>query len=137
MINTQICSCNKVCDDKNIVFANSASQHTQKIIDIAKPTSGMIVNEYEIVVYNPSTASDLTVKVFTQETFLNGATKYSLVDTLQVGKSASTTGTTVDCRSFRVDTMFISGNCRLIVSNDTALGEAEGFTATIRITEII
>lgn len=63
--------------DQSASFAASALVNTTKIVDVVKPDAAVL--EYELIVLNPSTVSDLVVKLYNRETLLNGETRRSLV----------------------------------------------------------
>ena len=121
-------------NDNAITFANNAAANTQVNVDIAQPT--VVKTRYALVTYNPSTVTDLTVKVFAVETSLAAATRYALLTTISVGKSATVTGTTVNTRLNIIEGLFVGSALRLVVSNDTVLGAAEGFSAYARLREV-
>ena len=121
--------------DPTAVFANGASANTQATpITITKPTS--VSQMHQISVYNPSTVTDLTVKVFTVATDLGGADRDVLIDTLIIPKAQAVSGTTIVAYAETVYNWMNFGNGKLQVSNNTALGESDGFTATLRVREI-
>lgn len=117
--------------DQNIAFANSALVNTQINLDIVKPVN--VKDRYVITIKNPSTVSDITVKIMAKCLALGGATTYSLLDSVIIPKSQSITGTTISAKSYIVEGLFIGTDLRFVISNDTALGVAEGFTAVIRV----
>ena len=119
--------------ESTAVFANSATANTQKTIDL---TMKRPIEIYAIIINNPSTVTDLTVKVFNKEVF-GEDTKYAYITSFTVPKSQSLTGTTIDTYLVLVEGMFIGGDVRLVVSNNTALGASEGFTSTFRIREVV
>jgi hypothetical protein len=124
---------NKVGADQNAAFANSAAVNTQVTVNIAKPAS--VKNVYKFGVYNPSTVTDLTVKVFNVEPSLAGGDRLELVGTFTVPKTQSMTGTTVSMMAAAFEGCFVGTNVRLIVSNNTVLGASDGFSASIRVRE--
>ena len=93
------------------------------------------VQAYKISIYNPG-ASDLTVKLMTTEEDLGGADRDCLLDTLSVPASATVTGTAVNAYEFLTGGIFCGGDLKIVVSNDDSIGEAAGFTATLRIREV-
>lgn len=122
--------------DKNITFANNALINTQVTIDFLKPKESF--SKYIISVYNPSTVTDLTCKVFSIEENVDTTnTRYSLITTLAFAKSQAVTGTTINMITAIVQGMFAGAKLRLVFSNDTALGAAEGFTGILRVREVI
>jgi hypothetical protein len=121
--------------DPTAVFANSAGANTQATaITITKPDN--VSQMHQISVYNPSTVTDLTVKVFTVATSLGGGDRDVLVDTITIPKAQSITGTSIVAYAETVYNWMNNGNGKLQISNNTALGAAEGFTATVRVREI-
>ena len=127
----------QVSTDQTITFANSAAANNQQTVVIAAPTVG--IGEYMLTVYNPSTVTDLTVKVFAVATGLGGADRDSLLtpDPIVIPKSQVITGTTVNCYSTLVHGIFCATALKLVVSNNTVLGAAEGFSATVRLREVM
>lgn len=130
----------QIGSDLAFVFANSASANTQKTATVAVPEEGMATNDpvqaYKIAVHNPSAVTDLTVKLFTVEASLGGAARDCLLESLVVPKAATVTGTAINAHEYLVGGMFCGGALKIVVSNDTVLGGADGFTATIRIREV-
>lgn len=123
----------QVSTDQTVTYAHSAFVNTQVNVDIAKPT--MVKSRYKIIVYNPSTISDLTVKIFNTTLSLGGATRYGFLDSYTVPKSQTITGTTVSTYTKLVEGAFLATDLRLVVSNNTVLGAADGFSAYVRIRE--
>ena len=122
-------------DDQTITWDNSDAANTQKSCSFTKPAKP--IEEYELIVYNPSTVSDLTLKLFAIETDLAGDTRDALITTIPILKSQVMTGTTVNTYAKIIHGIFNGVDCKLVVSNDTALGAAEGFSATIRLREVM
>ena len=125
----------QVGTDQDVVFANSAAANTQVSLTITQPASPL--DEYELIVYNPSTVTDLTCKVFTVETALGGGDRDSYLTAFSVPKSQSVTGTTINTYIRQLHGVFNGGNLKLVFSNDTVLGAAEGFTAKARLRELV
>lgn len=125
----------KIGTDKSFVFANSALINAQATaVDVTFPPCPK--SEYMVTVYNPSTVTDLTVKIFSKALDLASDVRYGLITTLNIPKAATITGTAINTYSFFVHGAFNASDVRIIVSNDTALGVADGFTATLRIREV-
>ena len=120
--------------DQRVTWANSDPANTQKVITIIKPAQ--VIKTHSITVYNPSTVTDLTVKVLNTKA-VNGTSRDCLVTSFVVPKSQSVTGTTVNTYSVEVEGMFVGGNVKLAVSNNTVLGVADTFSADIRVDEVI
>jgi hypothetical protein len=128
----------KIGSDNAIVFANSALVNTQVSVDIAidKTTLPGARPRFTLEVYNPSTVTDLTVKLMSKALALGGAARDCLIETIIIPKSQAITGTTVNTYLNLLEGLFIGDDLKLIVSNNTALGAAEGFTAYARVREV-
>ena len=123
-----------VSTDQSVTFANSALINTQQTFTITVPEIGIC--EYMLTVYNPSTVTDLTVKVFAEAVSLGGASRDALLATVYIPKSQSISGTTVNCNSKLLHGIFCATDMKIIASNDTALGVSDGFQSTFRIREV-
>jgi hypothetical protein len=125
----------QVSTDRDITFANSALVNTQVTIDFTKPDQ--IRKKYELQVYNPSTITDLTVKVFHVEANVDSTnTRYSLVTSITIPKYQTVTGTAFGMYSTLLQNIFNGVNVRFVISNDTVLGGSDGFTAILRLKEL-
>lgn len=120
--------------DQTITFSNSDPANTQVTNTITKPDNP--VDEYELVVYNPSTVTDLTVKVFSVQASLGGGSRDALITTLSIPKSQTITGTSINTYSHYLHGIFNGTNCKLVFSNDTVLGGSDGFSAYFRLQEV-
>lgn len=128
---TGIISGTQISTDINVAFANNASANTQQNVTFTKPSS--VLSEYKIVVWNPSTVTDLTIKVMDVDA-VNGD---SLITTLSIPKKQTITGTNVQGYTNLIHGIFIGSDCKLVISNDTALGSSGGFSAIVRVREVI
>lgn len=124
----------QISTDQAVAFANSALINTQVAIDFTRPA--MTKDRYKLVCYNPSTTSDLTIKIFDKVLSIGGGTHYALIDTVTIPMSQSITGTTEEAHTKFYEGLFVGNDLRLVVSNNTALGAAAGFTAYIRLREV-
>jgi hypothetical protein len=124
----------QISTDQTIIWANSAAINTQQTVTFTKPASP--VSEYELIVYNPSTITDITVKIFNVETSLGAGTRDALVTTVSIPKSQAVTGTTINTQAKYLHGVFNGTDCKLVLSNDTVLGVADGFSAYLRIREV-
>lgn len=121
--------------DKSVTFANSAPANTQAAaITITRPANP--VKEHELIVYNPSTITDLTVKLFAVETNLGGGSRDVLIATVIIPKKQTTTGTNIEAHAKFATGLFNGADLKIQVSNDTVLGVADGFTANLRLREV-
>jgi len=89
-----------------------------------------------VTVYNPSSVTDITVKVFETATSLAENTRYVLITQFTIPKSQTITGTTIDTTSKLVHGIFNGTDVRFVLSNDTVLGASDGFSATLRLREV-
>ena len=125
----------QVGSDLNFPFASPASTpaNTQVTATLAKPSTP--VECYDIHVYNPSTVSDLTVKLFSTVTPWSGAggQAYSYIDSLTIPKSQSITGTTINAYKNQVYGLFNMYNLYMVMSNNSAMTTA--VTPVVRVTE--
>lgn len=120
--------------DQTAAFANSALVNTQVNVDFTAPVEPSLL--HVLTVENPSTVSDFTVKVFNVVAALDGATQYAYLCTLAVPKAQAITGTTITTYMFEIEGLFASGGVRLVVSNDTALGAADGDSLYFRLRKL-
>ena len=117
--------------DVPFVFAHSAPVNNQQAATITAPASP--VSEYELAIYNPSTVTDITVKLYNVEAALAGGTRDAYITSFVVPKSQLVSGTTINTYAVFVEGLFNGGNVKAVVSNNTVLGGADGFTATMRL----
>lgn len=116
---------NRIVATQDAVFANSAAAGTA--VDITLPAVDNPWTQHRdhlIVVYNPSTATALTVSINAVET-LGGGERVAQIETIAV-PAAST-------RAVLVNSLGFGESSRIRVTNDTALGLAGGFTAVVRV----
>ena len=130
----------QVGEDISFAFANSSEANAQKVATVAVPQEATeqsdALQAYKFAIHNPSAVSALTVKLFTVEKSLGGADRSCLLETIEVPKAQTIKGTAIDAYEYLVGGIFCGGDLKIVASNDTALGAAEGFTATIRIREV-
>lgn len=131
----QILKQNRVGLDQTITWANNDGANTQKTKTFTKPSVSL--SEYELIVYNPSTVTDITVKVFNVEASFGGADRDALITTLSIPKKQTQTGTEIATHAKLIHGIFNGGDCKLVLSNDTALGGSDGFSAYLRLREVM
>jgi hypothetical protein len=112
--------------DMTAAWANNAGANTSVTIDIVKPL--IPIMSYELTVYNPSTESDLTINVYQKKTALGGGDRYAFLTALNYQKTTTTAKV--------LEPLFCGGDVRLIISNDTLIGAAGAFTATLRLESV-
>ncbi|MDO8472825.1 MAG: hypothetical protein Q7T05_03305 [Dehalococcoidia bacterium] len=111
------------------VWANNAGQNTEVTNDITLPTIRTPEDVYQVVVTNPSAVSAITVKVCVKLTPVSNA-RYPELTLFGVPVS-KTNG-----YARNIQGLAAGEAIRLILSNDTALGAADGFTAEIGIRKV-
>jgi hypothetical protein len=124
----------QIGDDLSFVFANSAAANMKITATVLVPVEGRTRNDpvqsYLIGVVNPSTESDLTVKLFN----VRNNVRYYLTS-LTVPKSATIKGSVVSAYDFLVQGLFIGDALSVDVSNDTAIGATGAYSAVVTILE--
>jgi hypothetical protein len=116
----------QIGSDMTAAWANNAAANTSVTIDIVKPL--IPIMSYELTVYNPSTESDLTINVYQKKTALGGGDRYAFLTALNYQKTTTTAKV--------LEPLFCGGDVRLIISNDTLIGAAGAFTATLRLESV-
>lgn len=112
-----------VDSNRPFTWANSALINTQKTYTYTQPTASLSL--YEVCIENPSTVTDLTGKLFQVNTTLGDC----YITSFSVPKSQTISGTSIGAYSKFVNYCFNGTNIKLVLSNDTALGGSDGFTA--------
>lgn len=120
--------------DEAAIFAHLAGANTQKSFTYERPEEQPA--KISVIVHNPSTVTDITVKVFAIEADIGGGVQDGLIASFTVPKTATVTGTEIECHVKQVYGAFNGTDMKLILSNDTVLGADEGFTATVRVREL-
>lgn len=120
--------------DQELVWDDSDLQDTQKTYTYTQPERSC--SEYQLIVNNPSTVSDLTIKVLSVELDLASGTKNALITTLTIPKAATETGTSLNTYVKTINGIFNGTDCLLVFSNDTVLDVSDGFTSTFRLKEL-
>lgn len=117
--------------DSNVVFANNAVINNKQTLTV--PSMDIAIDEYQIVVNNPSTVSDLTIELYSVETF-NGVQKDAFIETLTIPKKTTrTNGKSVEAHCEYIHGVLNGAALRIEISNNVALGAAEGFTTYVKL----
>lgn len=125
---------NQIGNDITFAFANNDVANTQKVATLDK-LKGIEPNHC-ISVYNPSTVTDLTLKIFMVEPALGGADRDGLIAKVNIPKAQTITGTVINTYSTIVYGFVNASEFKFVLSNDTALGAADGFSAYLRVREV-
>ena len=118
--------------DPTAVFANSALVNTQATaITITAPEE--IRKYHRLIVHNPSTESDLTVKVWNKAGI--GSVTKQFMGSCIIPAKGTVTGTSIETDARNIFQDLFLGGCdvELQVSNNQVLGGSGGFTATIQL----
>ena len=125
----------QVGSDVTAAWANSDPADTVKSVILTAPT--MRVVQYALIVYNPSTETNITIQIAATETVLAAGTRYAKIATLSVPKSQGIKGTTINTHEYLIEGLFLGGTAVMSYwSNDTALSVAGAFTAYARLREV-
>jgi hypothetical protein len=103
--------------DKKIAFATNAAANTQVALTFTKPVRA--TGELMLTVYNPSTQTDLTCKVFLTRESLGADDRDALITTLSFAKSQAITGTTINTYAYKISMPYHNLDIKLVFSNDT------------------
>ncbi len=122
----------KVGTDLTFTWANSAAANTEVSNDIALPDTWQPDARYLIIVRNPSAVTALTGKIKLKATSLGGADRYPRLK----GGDFSVSANVPEGEAVLVEGWMLGDGARLTLSNDTALGAADGFSATVRIIQV-
>ena len=126
--------------DVAFAFPASAAANLQVVAVIDMPAEATGHNDplqaYKIVVANPSAVTDLTLKLFTVEKNLGGSDRDCFLDSFDVPKAQTVSGTAIAAHEFLTGGVFCGGDLKLVLSNNSALGAGDGFAATLRIREV-
>jgi hypothetical protein len=121
--------------DEALAWANNALVNTEVVVTVPHP--GKRNQYYALTVYNPSTGSDLTCRVYQKKHNLGGADRQAYVTSFTFPKSTAgdltDTGTTVKILEFP----FVNDDMRLVFSNDTAIAADGVFTGYMRLETLI
>jgi len=118
--------------DQDAYWAGGAAANTNVTITFTRLDSPY--KEHEVIVFNPSTDTDLTLKIMGVEASLGGDSRDVLLTTLSIPKAQTLTGTLVQAYRRRVENLFVGGNAKIVLSNDSIATAT--FTATVRIREV-
>ena len=113
-----------------VEFANDALGNTQNVYVVPKPDQ--VKGSYMVHIENPSTVTDLSVKFFISRT----GKADGLLVSVQAGKATTDTGTNIGAYDVIMLGAFAGGDLKIVASNDTQLGAAEGFEAKIELYEM-
>lgn len=106
--------------------------NTQKVVSIAAPDVNK--KQFLLVVYNPSTETDITVKVISPRT-IAGGTRNILLQQLTFMKKQTLTGTAIDGQEQPFQFAFTNSSLNLVFSNDTG-GTLAAFTLNYELYEL-
>ncbi len=117
-----------------ITYANSASADTQVVKTI--PLYSYPSYRHLVLVYNPSTVTDLTMKILYVSTTIGGSAYDIFVDQVSIPKAQTLTGTALVGKAVIIEGLINGMDAKLIFSNDTVLGGSDGFSAYYEVWKI-
>ncbi len=126
-IDTKLNGTNTQVYDSTALWANSAAANTVVNKDVALPTPLQRQAMYLITIINPSTVTALNVKVQTKET-ISAVDHYADLTSFSVAANGKT--------STLVQGWLLGAAGRLALTNATALGAADTFTALVRVRSV-
>lgn len=119
----------QVGGDLTRTWANSAAAGTAATgADITLPTVFSANGETIVSIYNPSLVTALTVVFYNKQTALGGGDRYSEITRVSVPINTA--------KDFVLKGWLFGNAAAVSAVNDTALGGADGFSATIRIRQM-
>lgn len=121
---TEMVGRNEIVADGSATFADSAAVNTPVTIDVPLPGRLQANGLYSIFIYNPSGATALNVSVQSVEN-IGGGDRFGELETFTVPAGGTVSRT--------VQGFLLGMRGRLVVSNATALGLGQGFTAHTRV----
>ncbi len=114
--------------DLSATWAASALINTAVNVDVALPAVLQGNAKYLVEIYNPSANTALTVVAQNKALTFGGGTQYPELTRWSVAASG--------IKAVVVEGWLLDAAGRLVLSNDTALGAGQGFTASIRVIKI-
>lgn len=126
-----------VGSEGSVSFSNSDAANTVKVAStIAMPSELPGESIGAVCVENPSTESDLTCRVYVQET-INSVVRWALVANFNVPKSVDAYNpdqtNKISVGRALIQGVFTGENISIVLSNNTVLGASGAFTARIKI----
>jgi hypothetical protein len=124
--------------EKTVTYANNDAANTIKTItDIAQPVD--LAKEYLIMVENPSTETDLTVRIYLKQTF-NNVVRWGYYTLFAVKKSTDTYNpdqvNKISVGVARVSGAMLAQGIGLSITNDTLIGAAGTFVGRVIVREV-
>lgn len=123
--------------EKTVTYANNDAANTIKTItDITQPVD--LAKEYLVMVENPSTESDLTVRVYLKQTF-NNVARWGYYAVFAAKKSTDTYNpdqvNKISVGVARVSGAMLAQGIGLTITNDSLIGAAGTFVARVVVRE--
>jgi len=119
---------NELIENTSVTFADGATVDTEKDVDIALPADLDSDNLYQLLIHNPSIITNLENRVKIKWTDADSNIRYSQLTYIKVG--------TGEGKAALVQGSMLGEGFRVTISNDTALGTGEGFTAYLQVREV-
>jgi len=139
LLKTRICGREVIGEqvgvDISISWSNNSSANTQKEVVISIPEDP--VEEYMLIIYNPSLITDVSFKVFNIEGMLGGAERYAFLTNILCSKKLTISGTEIEAYAIPIHGIYCGTNLKMVLSNDSPLGATEGFTLYFRLRKVM
>lgn len=125
--------------EKTVSYANNDAANTIKtIVDISQPVD--LAKEYLIMVENPSTETDLTVRIYLKQTF-NNVVRWAGPYAAFSAKKSTDTYNPDQVNKISVGVAKVSGamlaqGIGLSITNDTLIGAAGAFVGRVIVREV-
>lgn len=130
----RVLSGSQIGSDIQLVWENGSAANVIREVVVSKPD--IVTDKYQLIVYNPSTVTDLIVDVCALET-LGGEERNSLLTRITVPRAQTApNGITYDTHTFTIEGLFNGTACKFIAYNTTELGASDAFSAYLRIREL-
>lgn len=120
---------NDVLAEGQVAWAASAAQNTLNTINLTQPYTYQPDALYLLTLLNPSTVTDLEVRVRGKESF-QGVAYYPELTSFDMLKSQP------DGQTFVIQGWLLGEGGRIELRNKTALGAGQGFTARYRVRRV-
>lgn len=113
--------------EDSVSWANDAGVDTEKNLDVPLPTVQPQGAKYLVTVRNPSDTTSLTAVVKGKETGWSGADRFPELTQQAIAQGVP------HGEQFVVEGWLLGDGGRIVLSNDSALGSSDGFTADVRV----
>jgi len=121
-----------ILDSGSVSWNTDDAANTQKTISISKPS--LRTKRFLLVIYNPSTQTDLTCKLISPREF-DSSDRNILLQQFTFIKKQTISGTAIDGEEKFFELGFTNSDLNIVLSNDTG-GTLTAFTAHYELYEV-